>query len=313
MREPISPELVLVCPELAPPLDRDSSPEVARPPLIRPPSVAAEKTGRSDARSDLHTRAPAPAGAAPSGQGRGLRVDLSTYAVVLAGIAAVGILGWRSLLHFTEAKPLVAPLPARALSAAARTPPSVAPAVPTAAKRKRGSLAPTERTRSSRSARTENAATGTGPATVPSAGVTLPKAADTVQDVEVEPSGLPDTRRPTGPLLAPEAGQRVVGRPQLTWDPVADVRGYRLSLYRGPRKILVLVSHEPKVVLAGSWRFNGRRVTLTPGTYRWYVWPIPQAEQQHVQHLLKASSFVLVHQTSRTLMLLERLLVTGEP
>ena len=293
-REPISPELVLVCPELAPPLERDPSPGVAQAPLIRPPSVAAEKTGRSNVRSDLHTRAPTPAGAALSGRGRGLRVDLSTYAIVLAGVAAVGILSWRSLLQFTEAKPLVAPLPPHTVSAAARTSSSAAPAVPAAAKRE--SVAATERTRSSHSAPTENAATVTGPATVRRAGVKLPKAADTKQGVDVEPAGLPDTRRPTGPLLAPEAGQRVVGRPQLTWDPIADVWGYRLSLYRGTRQILVLVSHEPKVVLADSWRFNGRRVELTPGTYRWYVWPIPQAGQQHVQHLLKASSFVLVPQ-----------------
>lgn len=290
-REPISPELVLVSPELAPPLDHDPLPGVAEVPRIRPPSVAAERTGRSDARSDLHTRAPTPVVAALPSKGRGLRVDLSTYAVVLTGIAAVGILGWRSLRHFTEARPLVAPVPARALSAAARTPLTAAPAVPSSATRE--SAAPTAKTHSSRSAPTENAATVTGPATVRDAGNKLPKAADTEQDAEVEPSGLPDTRQPTGPLFAPDAGQRVVGRPQLTWDPIADVRGYRLSLFRGSRKILVLVSHEPKVILAGSWRFNGRRVDLTPGTYRWYVWPIPQAEQQHVR-LLKASSFVLV-------------------
>ena len=29
--------------------------------------------------------------------------------------------------------------------------------------------------------------------------------------------------------------------------------------------------------LGSTWRYQGREMRLTPGTYRWYVWPITQA------------------------------------
>ena len=64
--------------------------------------------------------------------------------------------------------------------------------------------------------------------------------------------------------------------------------------------LLEVVSHEPKVTLANTWRFAGRQVELTPGTYWWYVWPVAQAAHHPAQRLLKASSFVVVRPAARS-------------
>ncbi len=34
---------------------------------------------------------------------------------------------------------------------------------------------------------------------------------------------------------------------------------------------------EPVLELGSTWRYEGRTVRLTPGTYRWYVWPVTKS------------------------------------
>jgi hypothetical protein len=104
---------------------------------------------------------------------------------------------------------------------------------------------------------------------------------------------VPDARPPTGPLFAPDAGVRLVSAPELSWDPVAGARGYRVRLYRGARLVLEAVARRPKLTLNARWRYAGRRIALSPATYRWYVWPIAQ-QGTRTPRLLKASWFVLV-------------------
>ena len=38
--------------------------------------------------------------------------------------------------------------------------------------------------------------------------------------------------------------------------------------------MLSVDTKEPILELGPSWRFEGKVVHLTPGTYRWYVWPV---------------------------------------
>ena len=114
---------------------------------------------------------------------------------------------------------------------------------------------------------------------------------------EVEPSGLPGIRMPTGPLFAPDSGQHVVTAPPLAWDPVANATGYRLRVYRNGTLVFDAVTRELGATLGRRWRFRSREVTLSAGTYRWYVWPIPQNARRPIGPLLKASWFrVVSHQ-----------------
>jgi hypothetical protein len=103
----------------------------------------------------------------------------------------------------------------------------------------------------------------------------------------------PSVRAPTGPLFAPDAGVHLVAPPRLSWDRVANVRGYRVRLYRGARLVLDAIAAQPRLTLATRWRFGGRQVVLSPATYRWYVWPLLRSGA-HAAPVLKASSFVLV-------------------
>jgi len=50
--------------------------------------------------------------------------------------------------------------------------------------------------------------------------------------------------------------------------------GYHVELFRGNDRVLAQDTKEPVLELAPSWRYQGRNVTLTPGEYRWYVWPV---------------------------------------
>jgi len=76
----------------------------------------------------------------------------------------------------------------------------------------------------------------------------------------------------TGPLLSPLPGDRVSSPPLLVWTRVSGADYYNLQLVRG-KKILSVWPRRPGFRLARSWTFKGKRYHLSPGTYRWYVWP----------------------------------------
>ena len=48
---------------------------------------------------------------------------------------------------------------------------------------------------------------------------------------------------------------------------------YNVQLYRDGRKILTLWPSATSLRLRSSWTYAGRGYRLTPGVYRWYVWP----------------------------------------
>jgi hypothetical protein len=76
----------------------------------------------------------------------------------------------------------------------------------------------------------------------------------------------------TGALLAPAPGQRVTGRPRLTWTPTRGASYYNVQLVRGGT-ILSVWPRTTSLSLPRSWIFHGHRYRLHRGTYRWYVWP----------------------------------------
>jgi hypothetical protein len=48
---------------------------------------------------------------------------------------------------------------------------------------------------------------------------------------------------------------------------------YNVQLFRGKKKILSRWPKSTHLQLPARWTFNGRVMRLTPGSYRWYVWP----------------------------------------
>jgi hypothetical protein len=78
---------------------------------------------------------------------------------------------------------------------------------------------------------------------------------------------------PKGPLRAPAEKARVSAPPLLQWVPVRKAAFYNVQLFRNGRKILSAWPAKTRLRLRKTWKWNGRRQALVPGTYRWFVWP----------------------------------------
>ena len=119
-------------------------------------------------------------------------------------------------------------------------------------------------------ARSDTAPLGAAPQQVPRHRTKAPDAvrvaigaaaAEEEEEEEHEPIGIPGLRPPTGLFLAPDAGMRVIEPPSLSWDPIANVRLYRLRLFRGTREVFEVATVEPSVSLpvAGDMTVSDRR------------------------------------------------------
>jgi large repetitive protein len=101
-------------------------------------------------------------------------------------------------------------------------------------------------------------------------------------------------------LLAPRGGARVTKPPLLVWRKVARAGYYNVQLFRGKQKILSAWPTRARLRLSARWKFAGRVRRLTPGTYRWYVWPgygVPSA--RNYGQLLGQSTFVVARSVRR--------------
>ena len=99
--------------------------------------------------------------------------------------------------------------------------------------------------------------------------------------------------RPTAPLISPVAGARVSSPPRLVWAAVSKATYYHVQVWRG-RRILSLWPRRTSVRLRRTWTYAGRRYRLTPGRYRWFVWPgYGKQTQKKFGPLIGSSSFVV--------------------
>jgi hypothetical protein len=78
---------------------------------------------------------------------------------------------------------------------------------------------------------------------------------------------------PVSRLVRPQPGARMVRPPLLRWKRVAHTDYYNVQLFRGGRKIFSSWPTRTRLRLHRAWRYAGHRQRLTPGAYRWYVWP----------------------------------------
>jgi hypothetical protein len=74
-------------------------------------------------------------------------------------------------------------------------------------------------------------------------------------------------------LLAPREGASVSKPPVLRWARTNGARYFNVQIYRGSTKILTAWPTGASLKLSTTWRYGGRVYRLTPGLYRWYVWP----------------------------------------
>ncbi|SRR6266516_3919669 len=104
---------------------------------------------------------------------------------------------------------------------------------------------------------------------------------------------------PKAPLLSPPAGARVVSPPLLAWVRVAHATYFNVQVWR-KRQIFSAWPSGTSLRLKRSWIYHGRRYTLSPGRYRWYVWPGYGARAaRRYGRLLGASSFVIARTANR--------------
>ncbi len=98
---------------------------------------------------------------------------------------------------------------------------------------------------------------------------------------------------PSGPLVSPASGAVVKAPPRLAWKAAPRATYYHVQLWRNGR-ILSAWPRGTSFQVRRSWTYNGRRYRLTPGRYRWYVWPgRGRPTQQKFGPLLGSSSFVV--------------------
>jgi hypothetical protein len=74
-------------------------------------------------------------------------------------------------------------------------------------------------------------------------------------------------------LVAPLDGARVAKPPLLRWIATKGADYYNVQLFRGTTKILTAWPLKSQLGLRRTWKFGGKKMTLTQGTYHWYVWP----------------------------------------
>jgi hypothetical protein len=74
-------------------------------------------------------------------------------------------------------------------------------------------------------------------------------------------------------LKSPKDGARLKKAPKLVWALDAEAQYYNAQLLLNGKKILSVWPVRPAYVLKKSWKFEGRKYTLKPGVYTWFVWP----------------------------------------
>ena len=86
--------------------------------------------------------------------------------------------------------------------------------------------------------------------------------------------------RPKAPRAAPNSGTAPSPRSALptgrtfAWAPVPNASGYHVELFRGQERVFAVDVTAARFELPAAWKHAGRRQRLSPGTYRWNVWPV---------------------------------------
>lgn len=264
--EPVSPELALVDPELGarlralmpvPDIELEPPPANVRvlhltPPLAEEPLPEAAAAG------------PAAVPVAASRGGSFQRL----VAAFLAGaaVASFVVVGVIAELGESEAPlssslvpvpPVVSPPPdaGKQQAAPGPTPGAKKPAAPSSESGAKSTQAPKPNAASR--AKTAKQASAAGEAK------TTEKQASAARQAKT--TAKPAKSKAPGPAAEPR---------RFAWAPVPGALSYRVELFRGDEQVLRATTKDPTFELGPQWRHGGRVERLTPGSYRWYVWPV---------------------------------------
>jgi hypothetical protein len=87
-------------------------------------------------------------------------------------------------------------------------------------------------------------------------------------------AGVAAAAQPKPTLLkAPKNGARLRNAPKLRWVGNSEANYYNVQLFRGDKKILSIWPVKTALTLKSKWKYQGHAYKLSPGVYRWYVWP----------------------------------------
>jgi hypothetical protein len=79
------------------------------------------------------------------------------------------------------------------------------------------------------------------------------------------------------PLNPPAGTNRSTATRRLAWAPVKGAIAYKLALFAGGDLVYEAETAKPTIILRVNSHGGRRGASITPGTYRWYVWPITKA------------------------------------
>jgi hypothetical protein len=74
-------------------------------------------------------------------------------------------------------------------------------------------------------------------------------------------------------LKSPMDGASLKKAPKLVWALDPEAQYYNAQLLLNGKKILSAWPTKPAFTLKKTWKFDGRKYTLKPGVYTWFVWP----------------------------------------
>ena len=267
--EPVSPELALVDPELRERL-RDLLPEIELelpPPLLRalpdpePEDAAALAPPPGSVPAPGPAAVPAPVQQVPvyvyPARGDRFRSFAKAFAL---GAAAATVVTVGVVAELGEGPP--------AAQEPAAIPPRVA--APTPASTAAGGAA-------ARQTPKPSTARGSGNGRAAAQEKTPATAPKTQRQAAKKPAPTPSgaaSRKSARPTKKPAAATPTLEPKRFAWAPVDGAVGYRFELFRGDKQVLEVRTTTPAYELESSWRHGGKTETLTPGGYKWYVWPI---------------------------------------
>ena len=78
------------------------------------------------------------------------------------------------------------------------------------------------------------------------------------------------------PTKSTDTSRERAGGPRImAWAPAPRAAAYEVALYDGSRRIFRKRTKHTRLALPVEWSYGGRRRRLEQGVYRWYVWPVP--------------------------------------
>jgi hypothetical protein len=102
---------------------------------------------------------------------------------------------------------------------------------------------------------------------------TRPNSQPSQPRVPPAPKTIPVLPPPAAPASPPAAATKSEAR-TFAWAPAPGATGYEIQLFRGNDRVLVERTGETKLKIGPRWTYEGRTMSLQPGRYRWYVWPL---------------------------------------